>query len=184
MERTETFEEFRRRELNKNVGSKRDFKIKGSWGVYDSYKYIRKNGWYNIGRPLKEGEFYAIIRGINNLLAEEVALGNTITFPANMGRLELRKSKRGVGLVDGKLKITYPIDWAETFKLWYNDEEAHQNKNLMYFENEYVYHVKYLVTGPRARYVNKCFYQFALNSFLKKHLSDNIIAGKIDTLWN
>ena len=47
----------------------RNYKITNSIGVYDLYKLIRKNHWYDIGRPLKEHEFYAIIRKVNSLLA-------------------------------------------------------------------------------------------------------------------
>ena len=32
----------------------RNHKITNSLGVYDSYKYIRKNKWLDIGRPLTE----------------------------------------------------------------------------------------------------------------------------------
>ena len=47
----------------------RNHKITNSLGVYDAYKYIRKNKWLDIGRPLKEKEFYRIIREVNKLLA-------------------------------------------------------------------------------------------------------------------
>jgi hypothetical protein len=73
------------------MGEIRNFKVKGSVGVYDMYKAIRKHHWYNIGRPVTEKEFYGIIRGINNLLAEELANGQSVDLPDRMGRLELRK---------------------------------------------------------------------------------------------
>jgi hypothetical protein len=43
----------------------RYYKVNNSLGVYDAYKWIRKNKWFNIGRPLKEHEFYSIIRKVN-----------------------------------------------------------------------------------------------------------------------
>ena len=172
------FSEFRNQVLHKG---NRNFKVKGSFGVYHAYKHIRKNGWYNIGRPVTEKEFYAIIRGINKLLAKEIGMGNTVTFPSRMGKLELRKSRRGAFLMDGKLKITYPIDWSETLKLWYEDGEALKNKTLKRKEQEYLYHVKYCVYD--ATYNNKMFYQFVLNHDIKKELSKNIREGKTDTLW-
>lgn len=120
----------------------RKAKVRNSWGVYDSYKHIRKKHWYDIGRPLKEHEFYSIIREMNNLLAKEIVKGNTVVFPYNMGKLELRKFKPEVKIVDGKLKIGYPINWEETMKLWFNDEEARTNKILLRHEPEYIYHIK------------------------------------------
>jgi hypothetical protein len=42
---TET--EFRTRVLKRCYP--KHYAVSGSLGVYDAYKYIRKNGWYNIG---------------------------------------------------------------------------------------------------------------------------------------
>ena len=53
-----------RNEIIKNNKGCRKFKVSGSWGIYDAYKLIRKNKWYDIGRPLTEKEFYSIIRQI------------------------------------------------------------------------------------------------------------------------
>ena len=161
--------------------SKKQAKIRGSWGVYDAFKYIRKNGWYDIGRPLKEHEFYGIVRRVNKLLAEKIANGVTVSFPHRMGELELRKYERGVSLVNGRLKVTYPIDWEETIRLWFADEEAKKNKTLLRREEKYVYHVRYCKHD--ANYENKSFYQFALNRFIKLALKDNIKNNKVDTLW-
>lgn len=159
----------------------RNFKVSNSWGTYSAYKLMRKNKWYNIGRPLKEHEFYAIVRGVNDLLAEEIANGNSVTFPERMGKLELRKHKRGVSIVNGKMKVTYPIDWGETMKLWFEDEEAKKNKTLLRRENNHVYHIRYCKYD--ANYENKIFYEFSLNRFIKLALKDSINQGKIDALW-
>ena len=160
---------------------KKKMKVTNSWGIYDIYKHIRKRGWYNIGRPLKEKEFYAIVRQVNQRLAHEIALGHGVRLPEKMGAFELRKSERGVSIVDGKLKNTYPVDWAETLKLWCQDEEAKREKILLRRQEPYVYRVKYV--KDNATYENKIFYQFVLNRFIKLALKDNIKDGKVDTLW-
>lgn len=167
-------------EVMKKRGKKK-MKVSNSWGVYDAYKHIRKHRWYDIGRPLKEKEFYSIIRKINNLLAEEVKNGREISFPCRMGKLELRKLKRGVSLVDGKLRNTYPVNWEETVKLWYEDKEAKERKLLVRNEVDTIYRVRYCKYD--ATFENKCFYEFSLNRFIKIALKDNINKGKIDTLW-
>ena len=105
-----------------------EIKVKNSWGVYDAYKLIRKNKWFNIGRPLKENEFYTIIRSINKYIAECLANGDTFIFPSRMGALELRKYPCGAKIVNGKLQVTYPIDWINTKKLWNEDKEAERKK--------------------------------------------------------
>lgn len=164
-------------------GAPKKMKVTNSWGVYDAYKHMRKNGWYNIGRPVKEKEFYAIIRGVNKLLAEELGKGNTVRFPERMGTLELRKYQQGASIVNGKLKVTYPINWSDTLKLWYEDGEAYKNKTLLRFNEKYVYRVKYLVNFDNAKYENKCFYQFVLNRKIRKALKENIKKDKIDCLY-
>lgn len=156
-------------------------KIRNSWGVYDAYKLIRKNHWYNIGRPVTEKEFYYIIRGVNKLVAEELLKGNEIIFPASMGKLVLVKNEVGAFFENGKLKISYPIDWKETWKLWYEDEQAFKNKVLLRHNNQWVYKTHY--NKYHATYDNKCFYQFKTNKQLKSALSDNIKQGKTDTLY-
>lgn len=159
----------------------REYKITNSIGVYDIYKMVRKSHWYDIGRPLKEHEFYAIIRSVNRLLAENIANGETVVFPWQMGKLELRKYPRGVSLVDGKLRNTYPIDWKSTNQLWAEDEEECQKRTLLRYESPMVYSVKYCKKD--ATYENKTFYQFRLHQKVRKELMKNIINGKTDTLW-
>lgn len=173
------FEEFRDKIQKKN--QKKQAKVRNSYGVYDTYKAIRKKKWPNIGRPLLEHEFYSIIREVNNLLAEEVAKGNTIVFPSKMGKLELRKKEVGAVISKGKLKVTYPVDWEKTLLLWYNSDEARINKTLVRTESTEVFYVKY--NKFNATYENKCFYEFSLNRFIKRALKDNIKTGNIDTLW-
>lgn len=159
----------------------RKYKITNSWGIYDAYKAIRKNHWYDIGRPLKEHEFYVIIRSINKQLAENIISGETVVFPEQMGKLELRKYPKGVSFVNGKLKNTYPIDWKRTNQLWADDEEERKKHTLLRYESPIVYCVRYCKED--ATYENKTFYQFRLHQKLRRRLKDNIIEGKTDTLW-
>ena len=166
----------------KKGDQKKHAKVRGSFGVYDIYKLIRKHQWYDIGRPLKEHEFYSIIRSINRLLANEIANGNKVIFPCRMGNLEIRKSKRGVYLIDGKLINTYNVDWGRTMRLWYEDEESRNNKTLIRCENKYVYSVRY--NKFNATFENKSFYGFDTNRFIKLALQENIKQGKIDTLYD
>lgn len=174
-----SFEEFKK-SVRKSVKGT-TFKIRDSFGIYDAYKAIRKNKWYDIGRPLKEHEFYSIIRGINKLLAKELTLGKTVYFPYQMGKLELRKYETGVKFVNGKLKNTYNIDWNNTLYLWYKDDEAHKNKILLRYNENWAYHIKY--SKISALYKNRCFYQFALNTHIRKELLKNINQGIVDTIY-
>lgn len=173
----QSFNDFRNEIQRKNRSNV--CKVRDSWGAYDAYKHIRRNKWYDIGKPVSEYEFYYIIRTVNNMLADNLANGKSVLFPHRMGKLELRKKPCGVSIVGGKLKITYPIAWKETMELWYEDEEARRNKTLVRDEVKEVFKVKY--DKYEANYENKTFYQFAVNTFIKRRLKDNIKEGKIDT---
>lgn len=159
----------------------RHFKVQNSWGVYDAYKTIRKRRWMDIGKRVTEKEFYAIIRGINKLLIEDVTQGKTVMFPKRMGELELRKYKVGTSFANGKLINTYPVDWKATLELWSEDSEARKKKILIRIENPEIYYIKYCTS--KANYDNKVFYKFTLCDAAKKQLSKNIKEKKTDTLW-
>lgn len=160
---------------------KRNAKVRGSVGVYSIYKAIRKNGWLDIGRPLKEHEFYSIIREVNNLLAMEIGKGNTVNLPSRMGSFELRKFQPSARFVNGRLRVTYPVDWDKTLRLWFTDKEARENKTLIRMEEDHVYRVKY--NKHNANYENMGFYEFQLNGKIKQMLKKNIKAGKVDTAY-
>ena len=157
----------------------RTHKITNSLGVYDAYKYIRKNKWFNIDRSLTEHEFYQIIRRINNYLAEELINGNDIIFPNRMGKLELRK-RNSLPVIDnnGNLKVTYAIDWDNTLKLWYEDEEAFNNKTLVKIPERNIFRVKY--NKDTANYENKSFMEFQVNRDIKTRLKQKIKNNEID----
>lgn len=169
----------------KRVNESRHHNVNGSLGVYSAYKFIRKNKWFNIGRPLTEKEFYSIIRTINNHLAKELSNGKDINLPLKMGKLELRKKKARISIVDGKIKTNLPIDWSTTFKLWYEDEEAFKNRTLIKMEEKEIFNIRY--NKEKANYKNKAFYQFIPNREVKIQLKHNIKEGKVDAFsltWN
>jgi len=172
----ETFSEFCTRVARKRE-SGRKFKVSNSWGVYDAYKALRKHKWLDIGRPLKEHEFYTIVRKMNELIAEEIASGRKVTLPSRMGTLELRKFERGAFLIDGKLVVTYPIDWMATMRLWYKDGEARKSKTLVRYTSKEIYKVWY--NKYNANYPNKKFYEFSPVRSLQKKIHEKIVKDQV-----
>ena len=160
------------------VNDTRVHKVTGSIGVYAAYKYIRKNKWYDIGRPLKEGEFYKIIRRVNDYLADELTKGKEIKLPHRMGSLEIRKKPSRISIVDGKLVTNLPIDWDATLRLWYEDKESFDNKTFVRVENEEIYKVYY--NKQDANYNNKSFYEFKPNRQIQRNLTKYIRTGNLD----
>lgn len=169
-------DDFRRSILK--VDGPRKHKVNNSNGVYQAYKYIRKNKWFNIGRPLTEHEFYTIVRQVNNYLADELLHGHDITLPHRLGRIELRKYDARITINDGVLKTNLPVDWDRTLKLWSEDEEAYKERTLVKMEEKEIFKVFY--NRRNANYENKSFYEFEVNRDLKRRLKQKIKSGAID----
>ena len=157
--------EFRKKVLK--VNKPRLHKVRNSNGIYDAYKWIRKNKWLNIGRPLTEHEFYTIIRQVNNELAYSLIRGDDINLPNRMGRLELRKYDAKIRVDSNNKVITnLPIDWDRTLKLWSEDEEAYKGRTLIKMEEKEIFKVFY--NKKSANYENKSFMQFDVNRDIKR----------------
>lgn len=168
--------DFRRRILK--VDQPRVHKVKNSYGVYDAYKYIRKNKWFNIGRNLTEHQFYYIIRTINNYLADSLINGKDIKLPCRMGSIEVRKIDCRPSIKDGKIKNCLPIDWNRTLKLWSEDEEAYKERTLVKMEDTETFKIWY--NRAKATYNNQSFYEFKANRDLKIRLKRRIKNGNFD----
>lgn len=154
-------------------------KIRNSWGIYDGYKYYRKNRPKDKQYVLTESQYFAITRKINNLMAEEIAKGNDFTIPCRMGRIELRKYDTYIKIgKDGEIYDNLPIDWNKTLELWYEDEESYKNKTLVKMEEKEIFTIYY--NRNLATYRNQSFYDFKFNRDIKLKLKQRIKDGVID----
>ena len=169
-------DEFRKQVLK--INGPRVHKVNNSYGVYDIYKYIRKNKWFDIGQPVTEHQFYSIIRGMNNLLADALLHGHDIELPCRMGVIEVRKYDARISIENGKVKTNLPVDWDRTLKLWSEDEEAYKERTLIKMEEKEIFSIFYNRTA--ANYKNKSFYEFRPNRQLKLMIKRRIKAGKLD----
>lgn len=169
-------DDFRREVLK--VEGPRVHKVRNSLGVYDAYKWIRKNKWCDIGHPVSEHDFYTTIRQVNNLLAELILSGGDIVLPHKMGVIELRKYDTRMSIKEGKLVTNLPIDWDRTLKLWSEDEEAYKERTLIKMEEKETFKVFY--NKRTANYENKSFMQFEVNRDLKRRLKQKIKSKAID----
>lgn len=159
----------------------RKFRVTGSWGVYDAYKWLRRRKWQDTGQPLTEHQFYTIVREVNKALAEEVSKGRRVTLPHRMGALELVKRENRAVLEGGRLKTTYPVDWGATERLWQEDEESRIQKRLVKYTDKHCYRTGYF--KGRANYGNKAFYRFFPVRALKLRLKEKIQNKETDAIW-
>lgn len=162
----------------KKVSDKRNHKVSNSYGVRDGFNYYRKIRPKDSKYVLEDIEYYKIIRTINNKIKDKILEGKDIVLPQRMGKLELRKTQKGVRFSDGKLVNTYPINWDKTLKLWYEDEDAYNRKVLVRDESREVFKLRY--DKYNATYNNKAFYQFSTNRDLKIKLKEKIQNNQID----
>ena len=168
-------------------------KVKNSYGVYDGFKYYRKNRPKEHKYVLTESQYFSIIRRVNELLGEALINGEDVTLPHRLGRLEVRKYEARITTnamaklgrnetvqieTLAKVRTNLPIDWDRTLRLWYEDEESYKNKTLIKVEEKEIYKVYY--NRNVAEFTNKTFYQFDVNRELKRKLKQNIKEGKLD----
>ena len=162
----------------KKVKNSRNHKVKNSYGVYDGYKYYRRNKPKDSKYVLTESQYFAIIRRINELFVDSILSGSDIILPCKFGRIELRKYAPKI-IYDGKvIKTNLPINWDKTLKLWYEDKNSYKNKVLIRMEEKEIFKLYYNKT--LAEYNNKSFYQINFNRDLKKKLKVGIKNGNID----
>ena len=168
-------DDFRKEVLK--VNKSRVHKVNNSLGVYDAYKWLRKNKWLDVG-PISEHDYYTIIRTVNKALIKDFLQSGTIRLPERMGEIVLRKYPAKITLQNGKVKTNLPIDWDATLKLWHEDKEAYDEKILVRYENEAIF--KILYNKSTATYKNKSFYDFRPIRTIKKQISRLIKDNKLD----
>lgn len=155
------------------------YRVRNSVGIYDGFKYYRKNKPDNKLFVLTESQYFAITRKVNLLLAEELSKGNDIKLPKLMGTLEVRRIDKTIKIgEDGKVHTNLAIDWDKTLELWYNDPESYAKKTLVRIETDKIFKLYYNRTN--ATYNNKSYYEFIFNKYLKAKLRHQIRQGKID----
>lgn len=165
-------DEFRREVLK--VNKHRVHKVNKSLGVYDAYKWLRKNKWLDVGK-ISEHDYYAIIRKVNQTLINEFLIKGFIRLPLRMGDLCLRKFPARISLENGKIKTNLPVNWDATLKLWSEDKESYNKKTLIRVEDREMFKVLY--DKSRATFNNKSFYNFEINRQFKLELKERIKNG-------
>ncbi len=168
-------DDFRKEVLK--VNKPRVHKIYNSLGVYDAYKWLRKNKWLDIG-SISEHDYYAIIRAVNKSLIVKFLVTGSIKLPERMGEITLRKYPAKITLKNGKVQTNLPIDWDATLHLWSEDKDSYDNRALIRTEEKEIFKVLY--DKSKALYNNKSFYNFELNRDIKVALKRKLKKGLLD----
>ena len=175
-----TFNDFVK-ELTK--GTKKHL-VKDSYGVYAYYKYYRKNRPKEKEYVLTEKQYYKIIRDIHELMLESLIKGNIIKLPYRCGQFYIRGREKPTFIKDGKLICRRRIHWRNTLKLWYEDQEAYENKTLVRLEDGNTFKIVY--SNKLANFNNKIFYSFRTTRKLMSKLGKLAKENKLNyyNKWN
>ena len=174
----ESFEEFLKK--SKNVSGNRIHKITKSQNTISGFSYYRKIRPRESQFVLKDKEYLSIIREMNKLMADSLIENKSLKLPSGFGKLEIVKVEP-VSWIDknGKFKTSRMIDMHSTFKLWYEDEDARENKTIVRYDGDFIFRIKYIARGRTYKY-NK-YFSIQFNRELRKKLTTAIRAGNYDT---
>lgn len=169
------YQEFGKR-IRKAYG-KKEAKISGSYGVLDAFKWIRKNKWFDIKQKVTLEQFRKIVKGINEILKEELLeKGTDIYFPQRLGRLDLIKFDTKKEFINGKLKTNLRPNWGATLKLWYEDPESRENKVIIRYDQKEIYRLRYC----HGKIKNLIFFQFIPPRSFRSKVHEEIRNKKLD----
>lgn len=116
-------------EIQKLHSTKKHY-IKNSFGIKLIFQELRRRKFYN-KLTVTDSQFYAIIKEVNTLLAEQLCKGLIVKLPYGLGQLETFKINTTVKFENNKLVTNKPVDWKKTLDLWLSDEECYRNKTLI-----------------------------------------------------
>ena len=151
-----TLKEFK---LSKTAGHRGKGRVSNSYGVYDYFKFYRRNREKGSKWAISEKNYYALLRQVNQILATELIEKGKLELPYKMGVVEYRKLPYNVHQnKSGRYVSNAKVNWDKTFELWYNDEQAYKDKILIKHETDGI--AKNLYIKNKADYPNKCFYTF------------------------
>lgn len=172
----ESFIDFKKRITRDHI---RKHKVTNSWGTYDYYKYYRRSKPAGKKYVLTESQFYAIIRKVNQEIVDHLLTYSSVPLPFKFGELIIQKFDKTPRINErGELVHNTCIDWGETLRLWYEDDEAFREKTLVYMTTTSQY--KVLFYKAKAMFPYQGFYEFKLNSTARQILSKKIKNGEID----
>ena len=102
-----------------------------------------------------------------------------IILPERLGKLSIFGKKVNVRIEDGEIKGLAP-DWVKTKQLWDSDEEAKNNKQLVYHFNEETNGIRYKFFWSKNRVLvsNKTLYNLRMTRSNKRELSRLVREGK------
>jgi len=149
-------------------------KIKTHYGMSDYYKSFKND---NPNLDISKELYNKIICDFNKSIIDLIIEQNVDYKIPHLGStLCIRKIKRTVKIVNGKVVNTNPIDWVTTNKVWNEDPEAREKKLLIRFLNHHTsgYFFKIYFKKYDSYYLNKKWYAFKASRDFDRNLAKRI----------
>ena len=149
--------------------------MKKFYNTRDSY-VVYKNMSDN---PINISEYVQIINQFMKFLITKLLTTGEINIPERLGKLSIFGKKVNVRIENGEIKGLAP-DWVKTKQLWDSDEEAKNNKQLVYHFNEETNGIRYKFSWSKNRVLvsNKTLYNLRMTRSNKRELSKLVREGK------
>ena len=149
--------------------------MKKFYNTRDSY-VVYKNMSVN---PINISQYVQIINHFMKFLISKLLTTGEITIPERLGKLSIFGKKVNIRVEDGEIKGLAP-DWVKTKQLWESDEEAKNNKQLVYHFNEETNGIRYKFFWSKNRVLvsNKTLYNLRMTRSNKRELSRLVREGK------
>lgn len=149
--------------------------MKSYFNLRDSYKTYKQE----VEVPIDIRTYMYIVNGFIQFLVCKLFSRGEILLPERLGVLSIIGRKQKVRIEDGKIKGLAP-DWGKTKELWAHDEQAKENKQLVYHFNEQTNGVRYKFFWGKVRVAvpNKTLYSLKMTRANKRFLSELIKSGK------
>ena len=142
--------------------------MKKFYNTRDSY-VVYKNMSVN---PINISQYVQIINHFMKFLSSKLLSTGEINIPERLGKLSIFGKKVNIRIENGEIKGLAP-DWVKTKQLWESDEEAKNNKQLVYHFNEETNGIRYKFAWSKNRVLvsNKTLYNLRMTRSNKRELS-------------
>ncbi len=149
--------------------------MKKFYNTRDGY-VVYKNMSVN---PINISQYVQIINHFMKFLSSKLLSTGEINIPERLGKLSIFGKKVNIRVEDGEIKGLAP-DWVKTKQLWESDEEAKNNKQLVYHFNEETNGIRYKFSWSKNRVLvsNKTLYNLRMTRSNKRELSRLVREGK------
>ena len=173
----QSFEDFLK--TNRDLSLPRPHRIKKSYHTINGLTYYRRVRPKDLDFIIDQCQYLSIIREMNLLMVDRLVVNKSFTLPSGMGKLEIVKMESASWIdKNGKLGTNRPVNYLETNRLWYEDEEARLNKTLVRYDTDATFRLKYKMRG--RLYKNCRYFSIQFGRHIKSRLTEEIRKGGYD----